>query len=53
MRFEVDDVEAEWTYAQKFDFIHCATMSACIRDWPKLVRQVKESVCQTMLLMHC
>ena len=42
VHFEVDDVEAEWTYTKKFDFIHCRTMSACIRDWPALVRRCKE-----------
>lgn len=42
VHFEVDDVEAEWTYSQKFDFIHCRTMSACIRDWPALVKKCKE-----------
>ena len=43
VHFEVDDVESEWTYSKKFDFIHCRTMSACIRDWPTLVRRCKEN----------
>ena len=43
VRFEVDDVEAEWTFARGFDFIHCRTMSACIRDWPRLVRACREN----------
>ena len=43
VHFEVDDVESEWTYSKKFDFIHCRTMSACIRDWPLLVRRCMEN----------
>ena len=39
VRFEVDDVEAEWTYSQPFDLIHCRQMGATIRDWPHLVGQ--------------
>ena len=39
VRFEVDDVEAEWTYHQKFDYIHCRFMGNAIQDWRKLVGQ--------------
>ena len=39
VRFEVDDVEAEWTFNQKFDYIHCRFMGNAIRDWPHLVDQ--------------
>ena len=42
VRFEIDDVEAEWTYHQYFDFIHCRFMAPAIRDWPRLVRQCFE-----------
>ncbi|MCJ1269642.1 hypothetical protein MMC22_009534 [Lobaria immixta] len=42
VRFEVDDVEADWTYHQKFDYIHCRFMGIAIKDWPKLVRQSNE-----------
>lgn len=44
VRFEVDDVEAEWTYHQKFDYIHCRFMGNAIQDWPKLVGQCFEYV---------
>jgi len=43
VRFEVDDVENEWTYHQKFDYIHCRFMAFAIRDWPKLIRQCFEN----------
>lgn len=44
VRFEIDDVEAEWTYHQNFDFIHCRFMGNAIKDWPRLVRQSYEYV---------
>jgi SAM-dependent methyltransferase len=39
VKFEVDDVEAEWVYSSKFDFIHCRYMIGSIRDWPRLIQQ--------------
>ncbi|OJD30618.1 methyltransferase type 11, partial [Diplodia corticola] len=39
VRFEVDDIEDEWTYTHKFDFIHARYLMGSIRDWPKLVAQ--------------
>lgn len=44
VRFEVDDVEADWTYHQPFDYIHCRCLGGAIRDWPRLVRQCYEYV---------
>lgn len=44
VRFEVDDIEAPWTYSEKFDFIHCRSLYAAIKDWPKLVKQAYECV---------
>ena len=40
--FEVDDVEADWTYSQKFDFIFCRAMGMGIRNWPRLIQQCYE-----------
>ncbi|KAB2574671.1 putative methyltransferase tdiE [Lasiodiplodia theobromae] len=37
VRFEVDDIEDEWTYTQKFDFIHARYLLGAVRDWPALV----------------
>jgi SAM-dependent methyltransferase len=42
VHFEIDDAEADWTYSQPFDFIHCRTMAGSIKDWPKLFRQCYE-----------
>ncbi|TLS30966.1 hypothetical protein PpBr36_02811 [Pyricularia pennisetigena] len=38
--FYVDDIEAEWTFSQPFDFIYMRMLSASIADWPKLIDQV-------------
>ncbi|KAK3169291.1 hypothetical protein OEA41_008674 [Lepraria neglecta] len=43
VRFEVDDVEEQWTYHQKFDYIHCRFMGNGIKDWPKLLGQCFEN----------
>ncbi|OJD17558.1 hypothetical protein AJ78_02371 [Emergomyces pasteurianus Ep9510] len=39
VRFEIDDVESEWTFIDSFDYIHCRYMYASIRDWPRLVER--------------
>ena len=39
LRFEVDDVEAEWAFSGKFDFVHGCTLGGSIRDWPHLIKQ--------------
>ena len=44
VRFEVDDVEADWTYQRPFDFIHGRFLGGAIRDWPRLVRHCYECV---------
>ena len=44
MRFEVDDIEADWTYSTKFDFIHCRCMYTSILDWNRLMSQTYEYV---------
>jgi len=31
-QFEVNDVEEEWSYTQKFDYIHGRALTACFRD---------------------
>jgi len=37
--FEVDDIEEEWTFSGKFDFIFSRFMTGSIRNWPKLLEQ--------------
>ncbi len=38
LRFEVDDIEDEWIYKNKFDLIHCRMLSGSIADWPRVCR---------------
>ena len=44
IRFEIDDVEDEWTYSKPFDYIHCRYMVGSISDWPKLMRQCHDNL---------
>lgn len=47
IRFEVDDIEAEWTYPTTFDLIHSRFLAGSIEDWHKLVSQTYKSVVLT------
>ena len=38
--FEIDDIEEEWEYKRKFDFIHSRMMTGSIHDWPKLIKSI-------------
>ncbi|KAL5409983.1 hypothetical protein PMIN03_005677 [Paraphaeosphaeria minitans] len=39
VKFEVDDLEEEWVYSTKFDYIHVRYLACSIRDWPRLMQQ--------------
>ncbi|KAF2457349.1 S-adenosyl-L-methionine-dependent methyltransferase [Lineolata rhizophorae] len=44
VRFEVDDIEEQWTYGRPFNFIHARWLAGAIRDWPKLMRQTYDNL---------
>ncbi|KYK61812.1 methyltransferase domain-containing protein [Drechmeria coniospora] len=44
VRFIVDDVELDWSHPEHYDFIHVRYMAASIRDWPRLFRQIFDSL---------
>jgi len=44
LRFEVDDLENDWTHPTPFDFIFCRYLVSSITDWPALVNKVYECV---------
>ncbi|KAK3332290.1 S-adenosyl-L-methionine-dependent methyltransferase [Cercophora scortea] len=44
VKFEVDDIESPWVYPEKFDWIFCRYVTACILDWPKLVANAFENL---------
>ncbi|KAK1690623.1 hypothetical protein BDP55DRAFT_647905 [Colletotrichum godetiae] len=33
VKFEIDDIDEEWTYTLPFDYIHSRFMSSSIADW--------------------
>ncbi|KAF2008623.1 S-adenosyl-L-methionine-dependent methyltransferase [Aaosphaeria arxii CBS 175.79] len=39
LNFEVDDLEKEWTFSRKFDYIHCQLMIGAFQDWPRFFDQ--------------
>lgn len=44
VKFEIDDVEQEWTFRTPFDYIHGQYLMGAIRDWPRLLKQCFEYV---------
>ncbi|KAH7157274.1 S-adenosyl-L-methionine-dependent methyltransferase [Dactylonectria estremocensis] len=40
VEFFVDDIEENWTYSTKFDYIHSRMMTSSISSWPKYLRQM-------------
>lgn len=43
-RFEIDDVEDEWTFSEPFDFIHGRALMSCFNDPAAVVRQGFENL---------
>jgi hypothetical protein len=40
--FEIDDLEEDWTFSEKFDFIHSRMMTGALSNWRKLFVQAFE-----------
>ncbi|RFU25119.1 hypothetical protein B7463_g11214, partial [Scytalidium lignicola] len=43
-RFEIDDAEDEWIFAEKFDFIHGRALLSCFKDPPSVLREAYKSL---------
>jgi trans-aconitate methyltransferase len=43
VRFEVDDLEDDWTFTYPFDYVHSRYMAGSIKDWPRLMKQCASS----------
>ncbi|KAJ4326684.1 hypothetical protein N0V84_002910 [Fusarium piperis] len=43
-RFEIDDLEKGWTWAEPFDFILCRGMSGCFADVPALIQKAYDNL---------
>ncbi|KAF2136203.1 uncharacterized protein K452DRAFT_292578 [Aplosporella prunicola CBS 121167] len=39
LEFQIDDAEDEWTFHDKFDYIHIRSMAGSFGDWNKLLAQ--------------
>ncbi|OBR15657.1 TAM domain methyltransferase [Colletotrichum higginsianum IMI 349063] len=44
VRFEVDDLEEEWTYSLPFEYIHSRFMTASINNWKEYIQKCYKSV---------
>ncbi|KAM0231915.1 hypothetical protein ACHAPO_008213 [Fusarium lateritium] len=44
LEFQVDDLEDEWTYSYKFDFVFARMLTGSIGDWPKFFKQSFDSL---------
>ncbi|CAK7234365.1 hypothetical protein SBRCBS47491_008923 [Sporothrix bragantina] len=40
--FEIDDMEEQWTFSFKFDYIHAMMMTGAFRDWGNFYKQAYE-----------
>ncbi|PMD51117.1 S-adenosyl-L-methionine-dependent methyltransferase [Hyaloscypha bicolor E] len=38
-KFEIDDIDEDFTYRRPFEFIHCPYMAYIVKDWPRLISQ--------------
>ncbi|KAL2126802.1 hypothetical protein VTI74DRAFT_214 [Chaetomium olivicolor] len=39
VEFVIDDLEADWTFVQPFDFIYARFLTGSIKDWPRFFAQ--------------
>ncbi|CAI0652657.1 unnamed protein product [Colletotrichum noveboracense] len=44
VRFEVDDIEDEWTYSRPFDYIHSRVMTSSVADWPQYLKKCYDNL---------
>ncbi|KAE9567160.1 hypothetical protein CGMCC3_g16690 [Colletotrichum fructicola] len=44
VHYEIDDLEEEWSFSRKFDYIHSMMMTGAFRDWPNFHRQAFENL---------
>ncbi|EAT81458.2 hypothetical protein SNOG_10959 [Parastagonospora nodorum SN15] len=39
LNFEIDDLEQDWTFSRKFNYIHSQMMIGAFSDWPRYISQ--------------
>lgn len=37
LKFEIDDIEEEWTWSRPFDYIHSRHMTSSLADWKEYI----------------
>lgn len=42
--FMVDDVEREWAWERKFDYVHCRMLCLGMHDWPRFFQQTWDNL---------
>ena len=42
VKFEIDNIEADWTFHEPFDFIYARMMTGSIKDWKRFIGQSYE-----------
>ncbi|KAH8654712.1 S-adenosyl-L-methionine-dependent methyltransferase [Ilyonectria robusta] len=35
LKFEIDDIDEDWTYSRPFDYIHSRMMNVSVKNWPE------------------
>ncbi|KAM0549193.1 hypothetical protein ACHAPJ_009502 [Fusarium lateritium] len=44
VRFIIDDIDEDWNYGEKFDYVHSRMMMFSIVDWEKYLRKIYKSL---------
>ncbi|KAI8288923.1 Secondary metabolism regulator LAE1 [Colletotrichum sp. SAR11_57] len=45
VKFEIDDIEEPWTFAQPFDYIHSRMMTSSLSDWRVYLQRCYDTLC--------
>ncbi|KDN70474.1 putative methyltransferase domain-containing protein [Colletotrichum sublineola] len=44
VHYEIDDLEEEWSFSRKFDYVHSMMMTGAFKDWHNFHRQAFENL---------
>ncbi|KAF6825454.1 hypothetical protein CPLU01_10248 [Colletotrichum plurivorum] len=44
VRFEIDDLEEDWTFSKPFDYIFSRMMNSSINDWARFIQQAYDNL---------
>lgn len=40
LKFEIDDLEEDWTWSRPFSYIHSRVMTGAVNDWDIYLRKI-------------